>query len=314
MKKLTFFLIGSLVSIVAFSSIAFANGNVSITRAEPDPNSKNNTWFVLESQAGESIENCVLIKNMSSEKIKVRILAIDSKSNKAGRFILKRSEEQQSSIGKWTKLETNEAELAPFQALPVKFKITIPKKTKAGEYAGGIIAEEITGLSKTSTVSTRIGNRIYLKVPGYVNHNLRWLAFNSNTSDFNIKNLFHKTHYFKFTLENKGNTVVRPSVSINILNIFGNKVETINKKLGELQPNTLAEPLIKWDNAPLFGRFKVKATINLSNTANKQQTITREITITIISWKTLAFSILIIIALIIATISYRKKNIPKSKS
>ncbi len=278
-----------LVATISFILPTQANGNISITRVEPDPISKNNTWFIFEAQPGETVSDTVLIKNLSSNPKNVRVNIIDSKSNKAGRFILKRNDEPQFTIGKWSKLEQNIIELAPNQSLPLNFEITIPVETEPSEFSGGIVAEEFVESTEGSAITTRIGNRIYLKVPGKFTPQLDWIQFNKKTNPLALSNPFQKKHYFEFMLQNSGNTVIRPIVTIEIYNIFNQKIETITKNLGEFQPEHESEPLIKWDKAPLLGYYRAKATIDLTADLkelppNQQQKITKEISFTIIPW------------------------------
>lgn len=310
-----------IVAIIGFNSTTKANGNISITRAEPDPVSKNNTWFIFEAQPGETVSDTVLIKNLSSNPTTVRINIIDSKSNKAGRFILKRNDEPQFTIGKWSELEKNIIELGPNQSLPLTFNITIPVETEPGEFSGGIVAEEVIEATSGSSITTRIGNRIYLKVPGKFNPQLDWLGFSKQLNSFDLTSPFRKNHYFQFTLQNNGNTVIRPIVTIDIYNIFDQKVETITKNLGEFQPGHTSEPLIKWEKAPFVGRYHAKATIDLTADLkelppDQQQKIIKEIPLTIIPWELfiIAFLLIMIVTLIVLTIRAKKRIIENTQA
>ena len=96
--------------------------------------------------------------------------------------------------------------------------------------------------SKTGyAIGTAVGARVYLTVPGEI--------FNSIAMGEELSfNVLNKT--FFVDLVNKGNVRFSPSFIIDIKNIFGNIIETIEVPMVyEILPGKAVEVPILWENA-----------------------------------------------------------------
>lgn len=244
--------------ILLASQVCFAQGGISLTTKNYDPNTGNQSWFNYEELAGSSISDSITIHNKGAAPVTIRLSAKDAFSNEAGSFSLTDENTQQNGLGSWTKLEKNQIILAANESADVDFVINIPKNTAPGEYFGGITAETIdqcTGdCAGNIQVKTRTGNRIYLTVPGKRKEEIKLTQIDQSQTD--------KLVHFKFHINNSGNVAFSPKAKIDIYDLFNNKIDSFEENLGQSFPNSNISPEISWNNKIYLGPAKAKIRIH----------------------------------------------------
>lgn len=156
---------------LGFAAIVYA-GNFSISPANP---STDTGWFVYEIRPGDSLNDEVVVKNLSDKESKLEIYSVDrEESDSSGEgFSPKSKDAERLYVGKWITLGKNLITLAPNAEEKIRFTIKIPSDTAQKDYAGAIIVqEEIADKSDIKstkdqqliTVATRGGVRMYVKV------------------------------------------------------------------------------------------------------------------------------------------------------
>lgn len=250
-------------------SVAFASAQVAITVKNPDPYTGNQSWFIYEKDPGTIIEDIASIKNFGDEKAYIKVYAVDADSSESGSFILKFESESQKGIGAWTTVENEDYELDPGERVDVPFKIEVPVDTSPGQYLGGIVAESKANSENTVKklcssnqvcptgvgVSTRIGARVYLTVPGTAKEDVLWEEFKYT------KGLTGKS-YFNFKIINNGNVSYEPRAHITIYDTIGGIYDEFEAPLGTSLPNTTIDSKIPWTKeSPIFGKYSAEAKI-----------------------------------------------------
>jgi hypothetical protein len=251
-------------------NIASASAQVAITVKNPDPYTGNQSWFIYEKDPGTIIEDTASIKNFGDEMAYIEVYAVDADSSESGSFILKFESEDQKGIGAWTTIEKQNYELAPDERIDVPFKIEIPMNTSPGQYLGGIVAESKANPDNTVKklcssnqvcptgvgVSTRIGARVYLTIPGTAKEDVLWEEFR------HTKSLTGKS-YFNFKIVNNGNVSYEPRAHIIIYNTLGGIYDEFEAPLGTSLPNTTIDSKIPWTKeSPIFGKYTAEARIS----------------------------------------------------
>ena len=157
-------------------AISFAG--LGIRPAYPEPSQPlTRSWFIYQLASGESKDDAVVVSNNSPRRIKAKLYAVDATTTKDGAFALLGEKDSQQGIGVWVKLAADEISLATGEEKIVPFKITLPATIKAGDYLGGVVAEDSTVRGdKGINMVTRVGVRIYETVPGELVNN-RTLKF-----------------------------------------------------------------------------------------------------------------------------------------
>lgn len=319
-------IVGLLLSFM-LPAVTFANGSLNFILKNPDPYTGNKSWFIYERKPGDFIEDTAIIKNTSGTDMRAKIYAVDATSNESGKFILKLEKEKRENLGVWTSVSQNEIIVPPFQMVEVPFKIQIPKTVTPGQYFGGLVMEE-SSIESAQTdnkrniltpkvnneiccnniqIKTRIGLRIYLTIPGEVHHKIDW-------QEFNKKQIGNDT-YFTFTISNKGNVAVEPQANIEIYDMLGKSIDRFQQPLGDSLPGTLIKPEIKWEKAPLIGKYKVKAKVNYTiknyqenNTLHgANQDIMKSLDFWVFPWEIFKVSVAAALVILLAAVIYITK-------
>lgn len=115
------------------------------------------------------IEDAIDIENLSSQPVSVMLTAVDAKEDSQ----LKAPHEEKTNVGAWTSFLPDDyiVELAPRETRSVPVKIAVPADIPAGEYSGGIMAEETNssaekhaGQNVNVIAKVRLGMRIFIKI------------------------------------------------------------------------------------------------------------------------------------------------------
>ncbi len=295
-------------------NLAFANSLIVSTVKTPDPYSGNLSWFRFYEYPGTTIKDALILRNIGNEPETVRLYAADATSNQAGSFSPKMSDETQKGIGSWTKLSAKEITVAPNESKEVTFEIQVPKDITPGQYFGSIIFEQVSDNACDSFLSvsgicegniqikTRTGNRIYLTIPGETKQDIK-------LKELKWKKTTRNSIHFTFNFTNNGNVAFEPKAVIHLYNQWGQKIKTLDSKLGKSLPGTSISPSMEWKYDQNFGEFTAKTEIyyleddqgrfdNLRGTVLSDK---KEIKIFIFPW---TLAIVSLAALLLATGAY----------
>jgi hypothetical protein len=254
-----------LALLLCLPRLVLANAIIVSTVKTPDPYNGNQSWFKFYEYPGTTVTDSILLRNLGNNTETVKLYAADATSNQAGSFSPKMENDQQKGLGNWTRLSANEVTLAPDETREVSFQIKIPQEIAPGQYFGSIIVEQINNECAVSQavsnscegniqIKTRTGNRIYLTIPGETKHdiklqNLRWKKTDSNSV------------HFTFNFVNNGNIAFEPRAVIQLYDNWGNKISTLESKLGKSLPMTSISPSMEWKYGQNFGDFTAKVEI-----------------------------------------------------
>lgn len=166
-------------------------GNYGGKPARPgEGNDHTKQWFIYKAlPVGEKREDTLLLSNDSDAPLTLKIYSADSAKSSDGGFALEQEVEERDEVGKWITLSASEVTLEPHTTQEVPFSIEIPADATvdAGEHAGGILIQEKKEAPTTTTggiqLSTRIGVRVYVTVPGEVIEDVKIRSFTLKTSE-----------------------------------------------------------------------------------------------------------------------------------
>lgn len=289
--KVIFFL-AALGCLVFFTGAARAaeTDTISIVPAFPDSAVKNSdAWFLYNLDRNQSRKDAVEVINNKNETVVVKLYAVDATTTADGSFALLQESDPRLGVGSWIKLAANDLELQPRSAKLVPFVITIPQNADAGDQMGGIVVEEVgtNGPRVTGTevrIITRVGVRIYERVPGeltsgYTLSTFNWKPLQGQPNFWlDLLGLGGQTEFFT-NIKNDGNIRLSPVLSVEIKNMFGRTVGRASSPDGEtvFPRSERAEIRTVWNRRPLFGRYQINMTANFS--APGAETATRTLTI-----------------------------------
>ncbi len=225
-----------------------------------------------------------------------------------------------TKVGSWIELEKNEITLGPKERKTIPFTLTLPEeKIDVGEHAGGILIESkpkkdpLDGEGGVA-LSTRVGVRVYITVPGEVIESLKFNSFTSEISKkfeyylFN-KNLYFidipKEYTFKTIYSNTGNISNDIKIKYSIKDLFFENHQEISTTQ-KITRDTEATSHISWE-APRFGKYEVKAKGYFLE-SNTLEFTTPKIIIWVLPWDLIIGTIFILLSLIFAILIRKIKN------
>ncbi len=297
-----FFLV--ILLIVVTTSKVYSFGGVGGRPLEP-LDSKNQSWFIYNLNAGESYNDNVVVENHSDKDVNVYLYPADSVLSTGGGFALKQIEEEMIEMGKWIKLEKNEVFLNAESSEIIPFTITIPENANVGESRGGIVIEKVdqvdpNNLKEGINLKLRTGVRIYNTIPGDIIQKLSFV-------DFNLINEKGKRRIHA-EIKNEGNVSTKAHVKILITNIFSAEIlDKIDSNFEVLRgSNFVYDSEIK--KIPYIGRINIAFDVYTKLKDGSEKILeSRKISFWVIPVETTAITFLVFLIVVLMIYLRRKK-------
>ena len=285
-------------------------GGLSILPAFPDLDVKySDIWFIYNLDKGESKQDAVRIKNRTGEDVEIKIYPVDAGTTPDGAFALDNEGDERLGIGGWIEMESYKLVIPNDTEQLIYFTISIPQDAEVGDHMGGIIVENLErqkgGREGALTIITRVGVRVYETVPGEIVKKIELTGFDftihnkrltdKSTTWEKIKHILglHKYGQFNIALKNIGNVHLNPLATIEIRDIFGGHMATLeNIALGTTFPAKSTLLPRRWENPSAFNFVRASLLINYGD----NQTIEKNISFFVIPWP-LIFSFVVLIIL-----------------
>jgi len=149
-------------------------------------NSRTESIFVHTAEPGTVIKEGVVVINNTKELKTAQVYAVDSTPSTGGAFACEQLSQTKDDVGAWIKLEKSEVTLNSGTNELVPFTITIPKNASVGEHNGCIIIQEKKPSRAGEAgvrLSTRLGLRVALTIPGKLTRQLKMIGFTVKKRD-----------------------------------------------------------------------------------------------------------------------------------
>lgn len=169
------------------------------------------------------------------------------------------------SLASWLTLAPTESVIQPKQTVGINILIEVPEDALPGGRYAMILHTPNTQANtqesgeSSSVVSQKVGTLLYLVVDGPINEDafLRNLTFPKFSEYGPVP--------FTYEVENLSDIHIAPQTSIEIFNIFNQKVETIPVATKNVFPFTTRNFEGKWDTIWGFGPYTAKATMSFGS-------------------------------------------------
>ena len=296
------------ISGAAASAHAADNGAWSIfpTTISGQP---NRPVFDLALSPGIDLTDSVTVTNRTDAQLTFNVYPADDVTTADGSFSLKSRFDGKEQLGKWVTIDVNQVTLPAQSSQDIPFAIHVPLGASPGDYAGGIVVENV---ATTSTVNPQgvnvnvvqaVGTRIYARVEGVLAPGLRitQLAIDTKTS---VGSLFGATlgGSVVFTIVNTGNIRLTPTATLKVASWWGS--DQLNGiKVPELLPGssiTLREP---FTGVRPFGPIKATVTVKADGIDIHASTQRLEF-----PWALLGCLLLVFVALVVWRKRRRKRD------
>ncbi|MEV7613339.1 DUF916 domain-containing protein [Streptomyces sp. NPDC089799] len=268
LAALLLLLAGVLLLVPAAPARAADNGTWSVFPTPPaGAQMPDRAYFFHQGAAGTTVRDSVTVHNTSDRELSFKVFATDAVNTPVGgAFALLPAETAPKDLGTWIRLGPEAADGAGGTVtVPAKgrrdipFTVTVPEDAIPGDHVGGIVAlgtavEGVEGDGKVKVgVRRSVGARLYFRVPGPV-------AAGLSVEDVRVARHApllpwiggKATATVSYTLVNRGNVVVSPTLAVRAEGAFGRTVRSSparDLKL-VLLPGQRIELTEPWPDAP----------------------------------------------------------------
>lgn len=244
----------------------------------------------LKVKPGSKVQTSVRVRNGSSETLTIKSQAQDFIVGQNGSTPLPIDNEVSNrwSLASWMMLTPNVQEVAPGEIATVNVVIEAPANALAGGHYAMITHELSDGTTSSaadaleaiqpqfklnrqsaSVLQQRVGTLIYLAVDGPINE----AAF-VRELDFPQFSEFGPVP-FSFLVDNQSDIHISPEIGVEIYNLLGRKVETIELEGNNVFPFIARDFSSEWDRVWGFGLYTAKVVMSYGEGGQVAQATTK---------------------------------------
>jgi len=242
---------------------------------------------------GETVAKNILIANRTGKELEISIETEDftGSDDPQKALVLLGNEKGTRSLKDYIKPEIKEFTLSSGQQISLSVKISIPEGTEPGGLYGAVFASaRFAGDKESVNVVSRLGSLFFVKVGGESFED-GWLKkFDTKMG----KKFFENGQVsFEILFENMGNVHLLPHGVIEINNMLGRRISSIDIDPWFVMPDSLRAREIKWSAENSFGRYKAHLKINRGYGDIADEAV---VTFWILPWKAIS-AVIIMLAL-----------------
>lgn len=179
------------------------------------------------------------------------------------------NEATEYSLSAWISLPQSAVTLAAGESREIPFVVTVPTGASPGAHFGGIFIDAAAGQQQTTgaAIGYSVGTIISLKIAGDVVEDAQLREFSTGRFVYGAPNVS-----FVARVENKGNVLARPHGLVEISDMFGKKVATVNVNdaAAPVFPGSDRSYMVQWtDDGFAFGRYQAIVSLVYGDAARK---------------------------------------------
>jgi|GEM_PF-383593 len=224
----------------------------------------------LKAKPGETIQNTIRVRNSSDSPITINSFAQDFIVGEDGITPIPVSDETSNrwSLADWVTLSPERQTIPANTTQNVTILISVPDDALPGGHYAMVLHEpsiasipvggsaEAVAQASAARVAQRVGTLVYFFVDGPINEE----AFVRN---FQFQNFSEYGPVpFNFSVENMSDIHIKPRVTVDIFNLFGRKVDTINVEDKNVFPLMSRKYDGQWDRVWGIGLYNAKLTMS----------------------------------------------------
>jgi hypothetical protein len=225
--------------------------------------------FRYQVRPGQRLVDSFELFNLSAQPQSFELYATNAYNTPAGGFALRPRSPQDMGVGSWVHLPESQTTLAPSTAQTVTFELSVPSDAPPGDYAGGVVALDLSPSShssRTSGFSLRqaVATAMFVQVTGALHPAAAIRSVRADVSVPAWAPLWGKSSArVAAVVTNTGNTVLRATVVLTLRGGLGHMRRTLATiDVAALVPGstvTLTAP--GWRRLAVLGPQQVVATL-----------------------------------------------------
>lgn len=226
----------------------------------------------LTAAPGEKIQVQIRVRNISEQPVSVITSAQDFILDVDGEtpIAIDDSASNRWSLASWLTITPTEHQIPSKSTVGINVLIEVPEDALPGGHYAMILHEpgettdeySVTNSGSGAAINQRVGTLLYVVVDGPINEEayIRDFTFPSFTEYGPVP--------FNFTVENNSDVHITPQMSVEIYNLFNQKVETIAVEPKNIFPLYSRDFNGQWDRIWGWGLYKAKLTMSYGSTGS----------------------------------------------
>jgi hypothetical protein len=211
--------------------------------------------FRYDLSPGSSIQDAIVVENLSDKPITVDIYGADLLQAQGGGVAPAQQGQPSHGVGGWISVEQSQVTIPVHMQTTDHFSLAVPAFTSPGDHLGAIVAQTNTGTTNGITLQVRAALIADVFVPGTANPSGKVAAFTSHNSG-------GKSYTFAADFKNIGNILLTTQGRVTIKDSHGNAVghlTLVPTQAYAIPSGTLDLHSGNWTFTP--GSYTVQATI-----------------------------------------------------
>lgn len=266
----------------------------------------------LRAKPGEKIQTTVRIVNTSNRAVPVNTSVKDFLIAENGETPIALEGEtvisNRWSLASWTSLSPTDQILAPKQSSVINVLIEVPLNALPGGHYAMVVHkpnnEQVVGEGSQSEITQQVGTLLYFLVEGPINEEAFIREFN-----FPKFNEYGPVPY-SFIVENLSDIHIRPQARIEITNIWGKKVDSIQLEPKNVFPLTSRTYQGTWDRIWGFSYYTARIVMSYGTQGNIVVASTK---FWLLPIKIVVAAIVILLSITVVIISLRRHIIHRNQ-
>lgn len=226
----------------------------------------------LTAAPGERIQVQLRVRNVSDQPVSVFTSAKDFVIDADGETPIEvdASVSNRWSLASWLTIAPSEHDIAPNATVGINVLIEVPEDALPGGHYAMVLHQPGNGPDSLETtqpvtndsasaINQRVGTLLYVVVDGPINEEayIRDFAFPEFSEYGPVP--------FEFTVENNSDIHITPQMSVEIFNMFNQKIETIAIEPKNIFPLSSRDFNSQWDKIWGLGLYKAKLTMSFGS-------------------------------------------------
>lgn len=218
---LTMLALSVILSTWAGAAHAAGDGDGDVTwmvRPSDGTGEDGRSWIELELDPGDTVQEHLLVRNLSSSTVTFGLSAADGYFTDTGRFNMLTSDEPSVDAGTWIDIPQS-VEVASGSDAIVAFTVTVPENATPGDHPAGVAAGIRSGGDEQVGVESRVGFRVMTRVSGELAPSVAPQVSGGYTGSWNP---FEPGRIdIDYAVENTGNTRLAALPEVSVSALFG---------------------------------------------------------------------------------------------
>jgi len=126
--------------------------------------------FVYDAEPGDVIHDGIVVTNLGSDPLTLRVYAADALTTSSGQLDLLPSGQPSVDVGTWVALEDDTVEVPGGGSTTVPFTVSVPDDATPGDHSGGVVTSYVSDAGGAPVaLDSRLGSRMHIRVAGELN-------------------------------------------------------------------------------------------------------------------------------------------------